>query len=89
MFGLARCFGEGPVPMSTVVERQDLSPKHLHAQLTFLKSTYLVRSVLGSGVGFVLTRPPTQIRLSEILRDLERAELGLVTPSRVTKAVLP
>ena len=70
-FELARCVGEGPVPMSTVAERQDLSPKHLHAQLTFLKSAGLVRGVLGPGRGFALTRPFAQVRLSEILRVLE------------------
>ena len=71
MFELAREFGKEPVLMSTVAQRQDLSRKHLHNLLTILKSAGLVRSVLGPGGGFALTRPPTQIRLGEILQALE------------------
>lgn len=71
MFELAQGFGEGPVLMGTVADRQDLSRKHLHALLTALKSAGLVRSVRGPGGGFVLTRPPAEIRLSEILHALE------------------
>ena len=71
MFELARGFGKGPVLMSTVADRQDLSRKHLHNLLTILKSAGLVRSVLGPGGGFALTRPPEQIQLGEILRALE------------------
>ena len=71
MFELAQCFGERPVLMSTIAAKQDLTRKHLHALLTSLKSAGLVRSVRGPGGGFVLTRSPDQIRLSEILHALE------------------
>ena len=71
MFELARAFGQAPLLMSTVAERQGLSRKYLHALLTTLKSAGLVRSVRGTGGGFVLTRPPAEIRLSEVLRVLE------------------
>ena len=71
MFELARAFGDGPLRMSAMAERQVLSRKHLHALLTSLKSAELVRSVRGPGGGFVLGRPPDQIRLSEVLRALE------------------
>jgi Rrf2 family protein len=71
MFELARCFGEAPVVMSTIAQRQRLSRKHVHALLTSLKSAGLVRSVRGRQGGFFLTRPPKEIRLSEVLRALE------------------
>ena len=71
MFELARAFGEGPLLMSAIAERQGLSRKHLHALLTSLKSAGLVRSIRGPGGGFVLTRAPGLIRLSEVLRALE------------------
>lgn len=77
MFELARVFGEGPLLMSTIAERQALSRKHLHTLLTSLKSVGLVRSVRGPGGGFVLSRPPIQIKLSEVLRALE-GSLSLV-----------
>jgi Rrf2 family protein len=68
---LARGFGEAPLLMSTLAARQGLSRKYLHTLLTALKSAGLVRGVRGPGGGFVLTRAPTQIKLSEILRALE------------------
>jgi len=71
MFELASHYGQGPMLMSTVAERQNLSRKHLHALLTTLKSADLVRSFRGPGGGFQLARPPAQIRLSEVLRALE------------------
>ena len=71
MFELARGFGGGPLLMSTIAERQGLSRKHLHALLTSLKVAGLVRSVRGPGGGFLLTKVPGEIRLSEVLRALE------------------
>lgn len=71
MFELARCFGEGPLLMSAIAERQGLSRKHLHTLLTSLKSAGLVRSIRGPGGGFVLAKVPSEIRLSEVLHALE------------------
>jgi len=71
MLELARCHGQAPVLMATVAERQDLSRKYLHALLTRLKTAGLVRSQRGIGGGFVLARPPDEIRLGDIIRALE------------------
>ncbi len=71
MLELARHFGEDPVLTSTVAKEQRLSRKYLHALLTLLRSAGLVRSTRGISGGFVLTRPPAEIRLSEILLALE------------------
>ena len=71
MFELARGFGQAPILMSTVAQRQDLSRKYLHALLTALKAAGLVRSVRGIGGGFTLTKAPEDIRLSDILHGLE------------------
>jgi Rrf2 family protein len=71
MFELARCYSEGPLVMSAIAERQGLSRKHLHELLTCLTSAGLVRGIRGPGGGFVLTRLPGDIRLSEVLRALE------------------
>lgn len=71
MLELARCRGDSPVLMSTLAEREGLSRKYLHALLTALKSAGLVQSVRGAGGGFVLSRDPSEMRLSEILGALE------------------
>jgi Rrf2 family protein len=71
MLELARSFGGDPLLMSTLAERQGLSRKYLHALLTALKSHDLVQSVRGPGGGFVLSRPPGKITLSEVLQAVE------------------
>ncbi len=57
--------------MGLIAERQGLSRKHLHTLLTALKTAGLVKSVLGPGGGFILSRPPDQIRISDILTAME------------------
>lgn len=71
MVDLAERFGEGPVLVRSIAERQDISSKYLHALLASLKSAKLVRSVRGSGGGYALARDPEEILLSEILEALE------------------
>jgi Rrf2 family protein len=71
MVDLAQAFGEGPVLVRAIAERQEISPKYLHALLASLKSAKLVRSVRGSGGGYALARDPAEIRLNEIIEALE------------------
>jgi Rrf2 family protein len=78
MLELGRCFGDEPLLMATLAEREGLSRKYLHTLLTGLKSAGLVRSVRGAGGGFVLARDPSEITLAEILYALE-GSLSLVS----------
>ena len=71
MIELALKFGEGPILMRAIAERQGISRKYLHALLTSLRSAGLVRSVRGSGGGYVLARAPSQIKISEVVQVLE------------------
>jgi len=71
MLELARRFGESPVLMSHLAESEGLSRKYLHALLTALKSAGMVRSIRGAGGGFVLARPPSEIRINDILHAVE------------------
>jgi len=68
---LALAHGGGPVLMRTIAERHSISRKYLHALLTSLRAAGLVRSVRGSGGGYVLARSPEQIRLREVVQALE------------------
>jgi Rrf2 family protein len=71
MIELAEKYGQGPVLVRSIAERQEISSKYLHALLAALKSAKLVRSVRGSGGGYSLARAPAEIRLDEILVALE------------------
>jgi Rrf2 family cysteine metabolism transcriptional repressor len=71
MLELARCFGDAPVVMADLAEREGLSRKYLHTLLTGLRAAGLARSVRGAGGGFVLARDPSEINLKDVLRALE------------------
>ena len=71
MLELAGNYGNGPVMMRSITERQGISRKYLHALLTTLKTSDLVRSIRGKNGGYVLSRAPSTIRLSEVYQVLE------------------
>jgi Rrf2 family protein len=60
-----------PVMLKTIAGNQRLSAKYLEQILARLREAGLVRVVRGRGGGFVLSRPPTEMTLLEILRALE------------------
>ena len=64
-------FGGGPVLMRSIAESQNISRKYLHALLTALKAAGFVRSVRGSGGGYLLAKPPAEIPIHDVLRVLE------------------
>lgn len=71
MLELGLHYGGKPVLMRTIAEKQDLSRKYLHALLTALKTAGLVRSIRGSSGGYVLAKPPSQIRVNDVVQVLE------------------
>ena len=77
MMELARFYGGGPLLMRAISERYGISRKYLHALLTSLKAAGLVRSIRGSGGGYILTRDPADISVAEIIKALE----GTLAPS--------
>lgn len=71
MLDLALNYGKGPVPLKNVAKRQEISVKYLDQLLLSLKLVGLVRSIRGAHGGYVLAKPPSQIKLSEVIRTLE------------------
>ena len=68
---LAIEYGNGPVRIKTIAEREDISNKYLEQLMAMLKSTDLIRSVRGPRGGYVLSKAPNQIRLKEVFVALE------------------
>jgi Rrf2 family cysteine metabolism transcriptional repressor len=68
---LAQNEGQKPLQLKVIAQRQDISVKYLEQLMTVLRSGGFVRSVRGSKGGYVLARPPEQIKLNEILYCLE------------------
>ncbi len=60
-----------PMPLVRVAENQDISEGYLEQLMTFLRKGGLVRSVRGPQGGYLLTKPPSNITVGEVIRCLE------------------
>lgn len=71
MFDLAQHFGEGPISLKSVAERQGLSEHYLEQLIAVLRKAGLVKSVRGAQGGYTLARQPDEIKVGDIIRVLE------------------
>lgn len=71
MLFLALHSGGAPVSLRDAAEQEGISGKYLEQIVTPLAKAGLVRSVRGSGGGYLLTRSPEEYTVGEILRLLE------------------
>lgn len=71
MLDLAFHYGEGPVSLRSVAERQDISEPYLEQLVAGLRKAGLVKSTRGAQGGYVLARDPARITVGEIIRALE------------------
>jgi len=63
--------GKKPVKIKFIAERQDISSKYLEQIVGTLKSADLLYSTRGPKGGYLLTRPASEIKLSEVFLALE------------------
>jgi Rrf2 family transcriptional regulator, cysteine metabolism repressor len=68
--------GEGPVLLRDIARRQEISLPYLEHLITPLIAASLVKSRRGARGGVLLVKPPSEIKLSEVLQLLE----GSVAP---------
>jgi len=87
MFDLAMHYGAGPVPLKSVAERQSISGHYLEQLIAVLRKGGLVKSVRGAQGGYVLARPPEEIRVGDVIRVLEGpiAPVGCVSELKTTE----
>jgi Rrf2 family cysteine metabolism transcriptional repressor len=71
MLDLAINFGEDPVLIKEISTRQGISKGYLEQLFIPLRVAGLVRGIRGARGGFMLSRPPREIRLSEIIQATE------------------
>jgi Rrf2 family cysteine metabolism transcriptional repressor len=71
MLDLSLHYGEGPVLVKDIARRQSISERYLEHLLISLKVAGMVRSNRGTRGGFTLAKPPSQIKLNEIIRATE------------------
>lgn len=77
MLDLALNYGHGPITLKEVSRRQDISEGYLENIITSLVAHGLVASFRGKSGGFVLSKPPQQICLGDVIRICE-GSLALV-----------
>ena len=68
---LALEYGNKPMQIKTIAGRQDISNKYLEQLMAILKTSSLVRSVRGPRGGYLLAKPPGEIKLSDVFSTLE------------------
>jgi Rrf2 family protein len=71
MFDLAAHYGERPVLLREIAEREDISEKYLWHLINPLKGVGLVKATRGVHGGYVLGKPPAEISMKDVLQVLE------------------
>jgi Rrf2 family protein len=71
MVELTRHFGGGPVSLSEMAEHEGLPRPYLEQLVVSLREAGLVTSTRGAHGGYELSRPPAEIRMSQVITALE------------------
>jgi len=71
MLELARNYGKGPISMSSISRNQNIPIKYLEQLIIPLKKANLVMSVRGPKGGHMLSKPPGNINIWEVITLLE------------------
>ncbi len=68
---LADRYGQGPVPLKAIAEREEISEHYLEQLIAQLRKAGLVISQRGAQGGYILARSPEKITVAEIVEVLE------------------
>ena len=71
MFDLALHQGDGPIPLRSIAERQNISEHYLEQLVSTLRNEGFVESVRGAHGGYMLAKKPDEITIGHIIRALE------------------
>ena len=71
MVDLAINYGEQPVSIKSISERQNISEYYLEQLFSSLRRAKLIKSVRGAQGGYILNRAPEEITIQDVLDVLE------------------
>ncbi len=71
MLDIAIHYGQGPIPLKIIAERQEISEHYLEQLISTLRKAGLVTSVRGAQGGYLLAKRPDEVRIGDIIRTLE------------------
>lgn len=83
MLDMAQHYREGPLQLGDIAKRQEVSVKYLEQIIIPLKKAHYIESVRGRKGGHILTKPPEEITVGEIVALLEESS-GLVKCAKDT-----
>jgi Rrf2 family iron-sulfur cluster assembly transcriptional regulator len=72
MLDMAQHYREGPIHLGDIAKRQDVSVKYLEQIIIPLKKAHYIESIRGSKGGHILTKPPEEITVGEIVALMEQ-----------------
>ncbi|MFC4600084.1 cysteine metabolism transcriptional regulator CymR [Cohnella hongkongensis] len=81
MMELAAKFGEGPISLKSIAEKNNLSEHYLEQLIAPLRNAGMVKSVRGAYGGYILSKAPETISSGDVIRILE----GPISPVDFTE----
>ena len=71
MVDLAINYGEQPISIKSISERQSISEYYLEQLFSSLRNAKLIKSVRGAQGGYILNRAPEEITIYDVINVLE------------------
>ena len=71
MYDLAMNYGQGPISLKSIAQRQKISENYLEQLVSTLRKAGYVKSIRGAQGGYTLSKEPAQISVGDIIRVLE------------------
>jgi Rrf2 family cysteine metabolism transcriptional repressor len=71
VFEIARNYGNGPITIKEIADRQGISFSYLEQILHKLGKAGVIESVRGPAGGYLLARKPAELTIGDIVRTLE------------------
>jgi Rrf2 family protein len=71
LFVMSEDYGRGPLLISEIAKRGDIPKRFLELILLELKNHGILRSKKGKGGGYILSKPPEEISVGQVIRMLE------------------
>lgn len=89
VFELAKRRGQGPTKISDIADAQSIPVRFLEVILNRLKGSGLIDAKRGFYGGYYLTRPPNQIRVSDIINFMQTPPKQEMCAACLAKAKCP
>ncbi|MCM3632398.1 cysteine metabolism transcriptional regulator CymR [Paenibacillus camelliae] len=81
MMELASKYGDGPLSLKSIAEKNNLSEHYLEQLIAPLRNAGYVKSIRGAYGGYVLSKSPGDITTGDVIRTLE----GPISPVDFTE----